>query len=100
MNWTSEHGTLFVEGGDDGMELVESDPANETTIFGHSGLINNPNCTGCLNELCIAEADYEVYRFAPSSFLSPLLLLRALTGDQLPRPCRTQGDRLAQCRRT
>ena len=60
MNWTSEH-SLFVE---DEVSLGPLE-ANDSKIFGHSGLtdILSPNCTSCVNELCIAEADYEVYRF-------------------------------------
>ena len=32
------------------------------TTYTYSGLTEADNCTGCLNELCIPEADYEVYR--------------------------------------
>ena len=35
---------------------------NNGTIFGFSELVEGSNCTDCLNELCIPEADYEVYR--------------------------------------
>ena len=62
MNWTSEHQLIGEDEFGSG-NFSDSDPAdNGSAVFGHSGLTINPNCTGCLNELCIAEADYDVYR--------------------------------------
>jgi hypothetical protein len=83
MNWTSEHQLIgddeFGSGSGSGEDLLSSgfgDSAeNGTKIF---GVTNKDNCTGCLNELCITEADYALYRFGQTydSFLCQLLAAR------------------------
>jgi hypothetical protein len=65
MNWTfeaSKMDDLSIEGDELFRDSAETGIGNGSSIFGFSELTEVSNCTGCLNELCIAEADYEVYR--------------------------------------